>query len=232
MATDAQVVTTVKNDLTWLQQHERLIIIFMVLLAAGWLGNHWLNNSAIEAQTAYGVAQKASEQAQLQAAQAASQYQATIDALTRQNNALAASVAQRNAILAQTQTQIKAEPMPAVITEWSRLIGDKYPIYPVEGSSDLVGVTADGARATVAQLEEVPVLSANLVDTQKIVTNQKDELAKADTLVVSLKNQISKDDATCTAQVAAVKAVSRRSKRDWFIAGFLAGIGTRILGKF
>jgi hypothetical protein len=229
MATDAQVVTVVKNELTWLQHHERLILVFMVLLVAGWLGNRYLNNAAVDAKTKYGIAQAESTQARAGAETAAKTYQATIDALTQQNASLAVAVASRQTVLVQKQTEIKTLPLPQVASEWQRLIG---------GSGDLLNftdglkITEDGARRTVTQLEAVPVLTANLNDEMQIAVNRQSEIDKGATLIAALNKEITANDVTCKAQVASVKADAHKSKRTFFVLGFIAGISTRILGKF
>src|SRR2546430_17449964 len=93
---DKQTIAVAEGGFTWLQKHERMIIVLLVLLAGGWLGNKWLNNSAAEAQTKYAIAQAALDQTRLQASQAHQDYQMTVDALTKQNASLAAAVASRN----------------------------------------------------------------------------------------------------------------------------------------
>ena len=51
---DIKVAET--TALTWLQKHERIILVFLVLLAASWFGNHWLNNTAAKDKQAATVA--------------------------------------------------------------------------------------------------------------------------------------------------------------------------------
>jgi hypothetical protein len=226
---DKQAVTFIKTELTWLQKHERLMIVFLVLLVGVWLGNKYLNNSAAEAQTKYSIAAAQLEQTRQEAAAAKADYQMTLDALTKQNASLAASVAQRQVVLAQRQTEIQTLPLPQVATRWQELIG---------GANDIVSSTMGlsisdgGARRTVSQLEQVPVLVADKADLQKIADNKQIELDKAGVLIVSLSKQVKGTEDTCKLQVDAVKAQARKSKRNWFIAGFVSGIATRLFAHF
>lgn len=218
-----------KADLSWLQKHERLILCTLALAVICFLGNKWIDRAADKAEAALAVAQHEVEQARSEASQAASQYQATIDALSRQNASLAAAVAQRQVVLEQKQTEIKTLPLPQVASEWQRLIG---------GSGDIVfstlgmSVSEDGARRTVSQLEAVPVLQADVADQKVIIENQKKEIDAGASLVGKLNQQIEAEQAVHKADVAAVKAEARKSKRKWFIAGFISGLATRVLFKW
>jgi hypothetical protein len=101
--TTTPTITTVTTS--WLIQHERLVLVFIVLLFAAFLGNKWLNYDAskkdaaaivaqqqvVAAQAATATAVRNADAATAQTAQVALQYQAMIDALTRQNNSLAAA---------------------------------------------------------------------------------------------------------------------------------------------
>jgi hypothetical protein len=229
---DSQLITKAKAEISWLKAHERIVIVFLVLAVGLWLGNKWLDNSAADTKTKLTIALQAKDEAALQAAQAANQYQMTIDALTKQNAALAGAVASRQVILEQKQEAIKTQPLPEVVAEWQRLIGGAGDIVQrIDGTSG-ASISEDGARRTTSMLEAVPVLTASLADTNKIVANQKEELAKADTLVGSLNQQITANGVASKAEIAAVKAAARKSKRNWFVAGFISGIATRILFKF
>lgn len=226
---DAKAIQEVKSGLSWLQKHERLVLVFMVLLVGGFLGNRYLNNAASETKTKYDIAKSQLDDVKAQATAAKADYAATVDALTKQNAALATAVAQRQVVLQQRQETAKTAPLPEVAIRWQDIIG---------GSGDLVSsiegvaITEAGARKTVSMLEQVPVLIADKSDLQTISDNQKKELDKANVVIDNLGKQQIKSDETCKLQVAEVKAAARKSKRNWFIAGFVTGIATRILVKF
>jgi hypothetical protein len=82
----------------------------------------------------------------------------------------------------------------------------------------------------VEQLDSIPVLQANLTDTQSELTNTKTELSDANVLVGQQKQEITgltqqnadqvKAD---NAEIANVKAQARRSRLKWFGAGVVVG---------
>lgn len=233
------VSTAAKNDLTWIQKHERVVIITLVLAAAVWFGNLWMKHSASTDQVKAAVAaQQANDQKALNAqlaqdaAQAQSQYQAVIQALSTQNASLAAAVAQRNVVLDAQETADKTLPLPAIADRWKTLAALQPEDITFDGST--LNVSDTGARSTVAQLEQVPVLQQNLKDEQTIAQNTTQELQKSndltqalDTQITGLKTQIVDDDKKCSTQVAAVKASDRVSKRNWFLKG--VGVGAAVV---
>jgi predicted negative regulator of RcsB-dependent stress response len=218
-----EVTAGAKRAESWLKQHERILIVFMVLAVGGFLGNRYLNNSAAADRARAEAAVAAATQARTDAATAAQQYQATIDALQKQNASLATAVASRQAVLVQKQQEIQAAPIPLVAAEWQRLIGGA--TGDIVSSTVGVSVTDDAARKTVIQLEAVPVLQANLADETKIAQNTQTELNSCNNLVGKLNTQIGADDKACKAEIASIKADARKSKRNWFVTGMAAGAG-------
>ena len=230
--------TSVKPVVTsWFRIHERLIIAVLVIALCGYgLTRYWDASAArAEAQASYAAQQLAEAKTNAavlasQTAQVAQQYQAIIATLSAQNNALAASVAQRNTVLVKQQTSNAVLPLPDLITRWNTLAGTSV---TVNGTTAVVSVQ-DSVR-TVNLIEQVPVLQNNLADETKIAQNTGQELASANLLtgklndqVNSLQTEITADDKACKAQVATVKAVSRRSKLRYFgwgyVAGFISGV--------
>lgn len=254
----SDVVSTVKNDLTWLQKHERLIVAVLIIAAMMFLGNKWLDNrsvsdavqAALAKQQAVELQQKVADDEKRQAEQAAqtaqmaAQYQAMVDGLTRQNASLAAAVAQRTSILEKQQTANNTAPLPEVAQRWIGLAG----LQPtdLQVAANGVDVNDTAARKTVNLLEEVPVLQQNVRDIQQVADNRQAELSKANdviatqgTQIVGLNQEVADEKKAHKADVDAdkktidsVKADARKSKRNWFIAGFIAGIGTRLLAHF
>jgi hypothetical protein len=227
---DKQALQTVKNDLSWLQRHERIVIVFLILLVSGWLGNKWLNDNATGDKVKVALLEQQSAAQQSQNAQTASQYQAMVSTLTGQINSLAASMAQRNVALVTQQTVDKTLPLPDLAKRWEALADLQVSDLTATDAGITVNDTA--ARATVDALEELPTLRANLVSETQIAQYTGQELTKANSLISGLNSQIALDDKTHKAEIASVKADARKSKRSWFIAGFVTGIATRIFLKF
>lgn len=227
-----------QTELSWLQKHERLIIVLVALVLGGWLTSKWIDSSAARADLKQAVAiQQLTEakntvtELKAQADKAAQQFQATIDALTAQNNALAGAVAQRNTTLKAKQAVLQNQALPLIVQDWKDAIKANDSDF-TNITSDSVNVSSKAATQTVIQLEEVPVLQANVTDTQAQVDNYKKALDTADGSVIALgneidglNNQISKQDAACKAQVDAVKADARKSKKNWFLRGMVVGAG-------
>lgn len=227
----------IKAELSWLQKHERLIIVLAVILFFGWLGNKWLDNSANDAKIKAAITlQQLEDQKQINIQLAATsaadkaQYQAIIDTVTRQNAALANAISSRTTALKAQQEVEKTLPLPQIAERWKNLSN----LQDSEITQTATGleVTDTAARKTVMDLEQVPVLQANLRDQQAISDGLKKEVDKADTLVVSLESQVTglnsqieKQDVNCKAQISAVKAEARKSKRNWFLRGVAIGAG-------
>lgn len=226
----ADVEATLKNDLTWLQKHERIIVIVLALLFVGWMGNKILNNSAADATAKSALLQQQLSAQQSQNAQEASQYLALVDTLSKQNAALAASMAQRNVALVNQQTVNKTLPLPDLAKRWEALAD----LQPTDLVATDAGITVNdtASRATVNKLEEVPTIQANLVSETQIAQSISQELTESNKLIAGLNAQIALGDKTCKAEIAVVKDEARKSKRNWFIAGWVSGIATRLVLKF
>jgi hypothetical protein len=234
----------IKADLTWLQKHERMIIVFMVLLVGCFLGNKWINYDAAKKEAAYtALEQKLQErekQDDINAKQTAlvvSQYQEMVNSQERQIATLTGAIASRDAALKKKQEQVASMTLPQVAQEWETVLNVPHGTLSVSGVS--VSVPEPQARQTVTQLERVGVLEQDLIDQTAITVGKQAELTSCTAAVSAqtaeikgLKDTNVLQDQTCKAEVAKVKADGRKSKRNWFIAGFVAGIATRILVKF
>lgn len=211
----------IANQLSWLQQHERLIIVFMILLVGGWLGSKALDNSLANAKTALAAQQQISQAAASQAALDAKQYQTALDVMSKEITALEASQRARNTVLQQKETVIKTETPTALSLDWEKAIGTSNEIIP---STQGFSVTDDAARKTVAQLEEVPVLTANLADETKIAVGTQASLTQANTVISDQKTEIAQNDKTCKDQISVLKKSSRVSRLRWFGIGVGVGV--------
>lgn len=221
---DTQVTTVIKNDLSWLQRHERIIIVALILAAGVYSVNKWINYKAGAAQTAYQVAAAQLAQSRQDAITATSQYQAALTLAQRQNAALAAAISSRQTVLVQQQETIKTLPLPEVGQGIQTAIGGTGDI-----TAEVDGLRLDdsAARRTLSLLVEVPVLKADKVDLQTELTNSETALSKAGDALAKDEALIAQDDKTCKLQVASVKADANKSKKKWFVIGYVAGLATR-----
>jgi hypothetical protein len=176
-------------------------------------------NAAIAAQVASDNAAFTALQAKLQAQDAA---------------LVQANVALSTALTKQQKVDVTLPPTD-LAARWNVLV----PNAGVSISNGQATLPSAGAVATVQQLELVPAQQQELANDQTLIVNGN-ALAVAQTKqvndltaeVTGLKLQSVDDAKVCQAQIAVVKADARKSKRRWFVAGFVAGIATRILGKF
>lgn len=246
MSTPTQITaieTTVKADVavakSWFLLHERLIVFILLLAASLFIGNKFLSHvaekdNAAAAQTQQVLqAQQATDKALIaQVAQQTQQYQALIVQLSQQNAQLAAASQQRTVVLQQQVTKDQTLPLPDLGNRWAQLINIQPQLITPTPSG--LSISTDGARVTVAQLEKVPVLEANLQDGQTQVANVNKELTASSSLIASqvteidgLKLTITDQDKACKTEVAAVKATARKGKLKAFLYG--AGVGAGVV---
>ena len=230
------VEVAIKPELTWLQKNERIIIIALVLLFCGWGINKWINNDAkkADAQAQVAMQQLADQKAKdaqdaTQVAQLNAQYQQLVVLVTEENAQLASAIAQRNAGLQKQQAADQQMTPPQLATRWGDLVSAKPDDIRVATDGNLE-VTETVALSTVEQLEQVPVLTLNLSNETSVAAANQQEAETANGLnsalavqVGDLQTTITKDDAACKAQVAAVKADANKSKVKWFKIGFVTG---------
>lgn len=249
MAT-AAITKDITEAKTWLQKHERMLIVTLVLAAGLFFGNMYLNGSAARAEAKAAALQtivdndkeviaKLEQQGEANAkatAEAKAQYQQIIDTLERQNASLATAVAARNTQLAQTQANIQTAPLDDVAKRVKVLAELQDSDISLNGSN--VTVTSSGTRQIASKLEEGAVNTANLADVEVIADNRQKELDKANdvistqnTQVIGLNNTVAglhqlvaDGDKNCKAQIDVVKKDARKSKRNWFVGGVLTGV--------
>jgi hypothetical protein len=236
------VELAIKPELTWLQKHERLIIIFLALLFCGWGFNKYINSEAKKADAQAQVAlqqladQKAKDAADAtQVAQMTAQYQQLVVMVTQENAQLALAIQQRNAALQKQQTADQNMTPPQLATRWEGLVGAPAGAITAPASGGLA-VPEEVALNTVEQLEQVPVLQLNLTNETAIADADQQEITKANALngalttqVGDLQKTIADDSTACKVQIASVKADANKSKARWFKFGFVTGF---VVGVF
>ena len=222
--------------------HEKLIL---ALIAAGllWFAlgkidtliQHHDDANLKQAQT---IAVVQSQKDAAIAAQVASD-KAAFDALQAKLQAQDAALVQANIALATALTkQQKGDaslPPTDLANRWMVLVPNAKPTVTPTG----LVVDIPSAVATVQQLEIIPVQQEEITNEQTLVANgnalavaQTKQVTDLTDQVTGLKLQSVDDARVCQAQITVVKTNARKSKRRWFIAGFVAGIATRIFGRF
>ena len=237
-ASQISEVKTIETEAkTWLQKHERLVIIFLAILAGVFLYNKVIDREAAHDQlVAVQAAQvlKAQEAKDATLAQAAAaqqqQYVALVQQLTQQNSALTAAMQNRTTVLQVQQKTDAALPIPDLGARLATLEG--------LGATDVVPTTSGLTRSPNAaykvteSLEQVPVLQANLADSQTQNDNLTTELAASTALsatkdeqITNLKQTVTDTQVAGDKNLAACKATARRGKLHSFFYGVGVGAG-------
>ena len=234
----AKVEATIKNDFTWLQKHEKLVLAVIAGLVLWFsigkidtlIANHdnaTLHQAQVVADQQAAVNQGLAQQAAYQAAQ----YKELATKLDSQNQALVAANTQLATSLAQHQKADASLPPSGLAERWHQLVPQ---VTTSDVSAGQMTVNTPGVSATVQQLEVVPVLRTQFENertqyenAQKLLALSNNETTTLISEVTGLRTQIVDDTKVCTAQIAVVKAEALRSKRRWFIVGYVAGFLSR-----
>ena len=227
----------------YIQRHEKLLaIVLAALLIWGVTGKienvitaHDQRVLAADKSTLQDQADKnaaiAQANAQL-AAQAQAQAAATAAAnkqLEQSNNALAAALTARQAN--------DASLPPSDVAARIELLA-KLPAASVVPTTTGYTVTSPAAVSILQDLDTVGTLTGENVNLKAETVNDQKEIATDVLLINGLNSQVSglnlqlgAATKVCKDQVAVTKAEARKSKRRWFVAGFVAGITVDILVK-
>lgn len=230
------ITVNVASAQSWLVQHERLILIVLGLVLTGWLGTKWISHLETVDQQKAAVTQQQLTDQKTADAQLAAQVQQTDTQLKdlaaqvmQQNAQLASAITQRNTALVTQQTADQNMTNPQVAQRWQQVVPNVAP-NSVTATQTGVDVTQEAARATVANLEQIPVLQKNVADLQTENDNITKQLDVSSTLnsqmatqVGGLNLQIRDQEIACKTQVTALNAAARKSKLKWFAAGFVSG---------
>jgi len=244
---------------TFLLDHEKLIIAVIIAVVIWWGYGKYaqirLDHDNAQLQQAQIVAQQQATQNAALAAQAQqnaqqiaedkAQLQALTDKVTTQNQQLVnANTALATALTKQQHTDASL-PVPDLVNRWAQLApGSNFT--GAIGSGNNVTVTPSNALATVQQLEKVPVLTTQLANEtvektnddqlisqqNKSISDLNNQVGTLNASVVGLNKQIVDNASTCADQIKVVKAEAAKSKRRWFVIGYIAGFLTRqFIGK-
>jgi len=222
------------KDFTWIQRHERIILVAMILAVAAFGLNKWLDKSAMDASNKAAVAQQVAavqHDADQKIATAVAQQTVLFNQEQRVREqemaSLVAAVASRDA--ASTQRVVTVT-LPKTTPEAIADLNAVYPL-PTPLTIDQAGSipTVDLQQFTVAKIKG-DTAQADLVDTRKELVTTTASLASATGLVGALQNQVTglnaeiKDVTTAKdAEIKSVKASARKSKVGFFKFGFVIG---------
>lgn len=234
------MVTSPPQTITWLQQHERLIIVLLVLLAGAWGANRWFDYAALQDQQKTQQAQAALTQQKAandalvkQIANTTAQYQAQFTALAQQTQQLQVSMATRQTQLKQQQTVDQKATPKELLNRWAQLVGPNIADLPnavtYEQNVGIV-VSQEAASATVASMEQIPVLQQNVHDLmtqneayQSAASTSQTLIAEDAKEITGLNAQLVDANKLCQDQISTIKAQARKSKMKWFGLGVVAG---------
>jgi hypothetical protein len=160
--------------------------------------------------------------------------------VTAQNAQLAQANATLASALAKQQHTDASLPVPALVDRWAQLApGTNFTGAVTSGNN--VQVTPSNALATVQQLEKVPVLTTELANEttakandDQVITTQNKNIFDLNTQVTTLNASVlgatkldTDHQAQCVDEIKVVKAQAAKSKRKWFVIGYVAGFLSR-----
>jgi hypothetical protein len=217
----------------YIEKHEKLIVV-LVLGALLYVG-YGRVQAAVEkhdksqetqAQIIASAQQAKDNALAVQANAQAAQYQALAEKVQAQNAALEQANITLATALAKQQHTDASLPPTELANRWTVLVPQAKPTVTPSG----LAVDTPSALATVVQLENVPVLTkqlsnsnAELENADKLLAASNGQVTTLNTEVSGLNLQIVDNQKVCTAQIAVVKADAAKSKRRWFLIGVVAG---------
>jgi len=218
---------------TWLQKHERIVLLFLLLSFGVYVVEKVDNRIAARdsaqaaalQQAAQTAAQKSAQDAQT-ALQAQAALQVAQTAYQQETAVLKAALAKDEASLAAQQKVDSTLPPDALVARWNQLLPG-LTLQPMVGMTPEdpsgVFVPTDSAQKTVEALEEVPVLKREFQDSMNALAKAETTVNACEsantaltTEIADLKTQNTADAAAAKAALAAEKAKSRKSKWHWF----------------
>jgi hypothetical protein len=231
---------------TWLQKHERLIIVLFVLVFGYFaldktLGVvvQWDNHRASVAMATVQAQQAKNDEALAQAKATLLDYQTALAASIKQNAALSAAIVTRDkAVVVQQKTDAQLPPTE-LGQRWENLVSCVPVGSCVQATASGFAVTNNGAIKTVQQLEQIPVLQQDVTDEKNQNLNLQTDVNKANDLISQgkivvngLQLQIQDQQKSCETQITAVKAQARKGKLKSFGIGFVTGYVAGQVSKF
>jgi hypothetical protein len=235
--TPQPIVSSLHPISVYLKAHERLVLTFFAGLilwfALGKVDTLLINHDRAMTQQAQIVAQVQQEKNDA-TAKLIAQHDADTAALNAKIEARDAQLQQLQVTLVTAlskQQQVDKTLTPTELTQrWNTLV----PEASASSANGQVTLPDSGAVATVVELEKAPVLQQQLTaeteelkNAQSLLAAEGQQVSDRDVLITGLQAKAVDDAKVCTAQIATVKAEARRSKRRWFIIGYVAGFVSR-----
>lgn len=241
---EQSVIQIATESKTWLQKHEKLVIIALLVVVGYFVVNKGLG---IAASYETHKAQQAALVTQAQAAknvttlsdtkQLLDSYQQQLATFALANQRLTAAITTRDQQLAVQQKADNQLQPSELALRWAALIKDT----GVQSTPTGYVVTPSAALATVQQVEELPPLTQDLADEKAKEANLEKDVQNANALVGEgkiavngLQTQLVDEDKQCKTEVAELKAKARhgvfKSFGFGYAAGFVSGILLRVSG--
>lgn len=227
------------KDLSWFAHHLILLavsaamVVGAVYLVESLIAKHDVANASATAQIlATQVAQTKAMQAQWEVDQA---QRAQIEkALLSQNSQLAKTIETDRAQVVKQRTIDATLTAQEAATRLAQQTAAKPGEVVAQGDNVLVDLPI--TRSVVSNLDLLVGTQSELVNTQAQLTNEtavannsSENVAEQTKIITGLKATINDADKSCKAQIAVVKAQSRKSKIKWFFSGVVVGfIGKRL----
>lgn len=202
-----------------LQAHEKLLALGAVLVflfvVTGKVLQEWdAHDSHIAAADVAKLAADTQQTAQLTAQLADVKTQ--VATAERQ---LQAAIASRDAAL------VKQKQTDATLTavQTATHLNSQLGVTDIAAQDDTVVLPLDDARTITADLDELPVVKADLVDVQKQFADEQSKSAAYEAVLQAQAKQLADANATCKAQVAELNVKVKHSFWRGFKYGFLTG---------
>lgn len=226
-----QVSATVTKELSWLQKHERIVIVALILAAGTFGWNRWIDHAAVAADARAAAAAQvvaiqdaASKALAAQSAQQMVLLNQQIDADKQEMASLVASIASRDADSGRRVIDVTGPKTPSqAVSDLSTAYILPIPVVPTADGADVP--TVDLQQFTVAKITG-DTAKQDLKDTQTELSSAQGVLATCVTTVDDLRKQTLQDqvdlkahDTQAAADVKAVKADARKKERNWFFKG-------------
>jgi hypothetical protein len=213
-------MSEITNDLVWLKTHVILLIIVIVLTFGGVYGVESIiaKHDASNAAALNAIQKSLTDKLNADEKRWDDQNSAQQTLITNLSNAITqrdktlADVIQKDATLTATQSATKiADATKAKAGE-------------VTSSGDTVTVDLPIARTITTNLDQLPVLQQDLVDTKQQLASETIIADNRQELIDEMKKNEVAADNTCKANISNVKAQARKSKLKFFALGYLLGI--------
>src|ERR1700689_4291 len=227
------------NYIKFFKAHEKLLLAVFCLGTILFIGNKALNTSydaAVarekSAEQTLADQKEANDKLAVQNQQAAAQYQVLSGQVSADNKRLTSEISQLSQTLAARQKTDAALPLPDLAARWEFLIGTT----GVTSTENGLLSSPSASRATVSNLESLPVLRQQLSDETEISSGKDKQITSMNAVVTGLSDQINGLNVQLTDSTKACQAevaVARKSKWKYFKAGAVVGfIGGLVTGHY